>query len=146
VTLAPQWLSEWLPRKLFEAITTLREEIIYMGDELRGEINALRDDIAAQSTVLESAETLLQGLHDQLEAALSGATQQGVDPAALQDLRDLSSQLQQQTQALAQAVEANTPAQQPGNQGGTGATGATGAAGDAGGATGATGATGDSGS
>jgi DNA repair exonuclease SbcCD ATPase subunit len=135
-----EWLPGWFPRVLAGAIEALQEEIQRMSDNLQSEIQSLRDEVAAQGSVMASAETLLQGLHDQLEAALSAAQGQGgIDPASLQQLHDLSAQLAQQTQALAQAVEANTPSQQPGDQGGTGPTGDTG--GDTG-ATGATGATG----
>jgi DNA-binding FadR family transcriptional regulator len=61
--------------------------------------------VAAETTVLESAETLLASLHDQLVAALASS-----DPAAIQAVVD---QIGTNTAALAAAVAANTPAAPP---------------------------------
>ena len=61
-------------------------------------IQKLVDAVSAQTTVAESAVTLLKGLHDQLVSA------QG-DPAKIQAAID---GLQANTQSLADAVVANT--------------------------------------
>lgn len=66
---------------------------------------ALLDELLAEveenKTVVASAVTLLQGLKEKLDAA-------GTDPAKL---KALSSQLSSQTDALAEAVVTNTPAE-----------------------------------
>lgn len=66
------------------------------------ELIDLQAAVAANSTVIGSAVTLLTGLKTQLDEAIASG-----DPQAL---RDLSSQLGSQTDALAAAVLANTPA------------------------------------
>lgn len=74
-------------------------------------LDTVQADVAAEDTVVDSAITLLQGL----AAALAAA---GTDPAKLQALH---SDITNKTQALANAVVANTPAASSG-----GATGAPG--------------------
>ena len=64
-------------------------------------IQELRDSVAAQRTVIDSAVTLLKGLHDQLVAAIASS-----DPAAIQAVAD---DLKAQTTTLASAVTENTP-------------------------------------
>jgi len=64
------------------------------------ELQTLTDAVAAQSTVIDSAEELLRGLKARLDAA-------GTDPVALKALSD---QLGAKTAELAQAVVDNTPA------------------------------------
>lgn len=59
----------------------------------------LQADVTAETTVNQSAITLLQGLKAQLDAA-------GTDPTAL---AALSASLEANTQALSDAVTANTP-------------------------------------
>lgn len=65
-------------------------------------IQELRDQVAAQRSVVESAVTLLKGLHDQLTTAIASS-----DPAAIQAVAD---DLKNQTTTLASAVQENTPA------------------------------------
>lgn len=67
-----------------------------MADELAG----LTAQVAANTTVIESALTLIQGLKAKLDAA-------GTDPAALKALSD---SLGAEDQKLADAITANTPA------------------------------------
>lgn len=64
-------------------------------------IAALVAKVSEQSTVIESAITLLNGLSSQLQAAAD-------DPAQIQAIID---QVAAQSAALAGAVAANTPAQ-----------------------------------
>lgn len=63
------------------------------------ELENLVAQVAAQTTVVESAITLIQGLAGKVDSA-------GVDP---QKLADLSVQLKTQADSLAAAVAANTP-------------------------------------
>lgn len=77
-----------------------RMELMEMAD-----LNTLKDDVANQSTVVDSAVTLLKGLKDALDAAIASG-----DPAAIQAVSDA---LHANTDSLAAAVEANTPAEPP---------------------------------
>lgn len=72
-------------------------------DQIMADLTALQASVAAEDTVIASAETLLQGL----SAALTAA---GTDPAALAALK---ADIDNQTSALAAAVAANTPASTP---------------------------------
>ena len=69
---------------------------------MAGELEALRAEVARNTSVDESAVTLLRGLKAKLDAAI--ATH---DPAALQALSD---SLAADTNKLADAVTENTPA------------------------------------
>lgn len=64
------------------------------------QLDDLTAQVAANTSVEQSAITLIQGLHDQLVAA-------GTDPAKLEALQ---TQLKASADALAAAVSANTPA------------------------------------
>jgi methyl-accepting chemotaxis protein len=138
------WLSaarhaaRWTPQGLLEAIDQLREElreeIRIMSDSITQELQQLVQNVQRLTDANASAEALLKGLHDSLDAALANAQNAGVDPQDLQELHDLNSQIAARTNELAQAVVQNTPAASGG--GATGATGGTAQGGD-------TGATGD---
>jgi len=71
---------------------------------MSAQLDALAAAVAANTTVTESAITLLTGLHAKLVELLSADV---IDPVAVQALAD---DLSAQTQALADAVSANTPA------------------------------------
>lgn len=68
-------------------------------------IDDLKAEVARDTDVTSSAVTLLQGLHDQLAAAIAAG-----DPAAIQAVAD---QLRTNTDALAASVAQNTPAATP---------------------------------
>ena len=68
-------------------------------------LDTLKADVAAQTTVVNSAITLLSGLKTSLDEAIAAN-----DPAAL---TALSASLDSETTALAAAVTANTPAAPP---------------------------------
>jgi ABC-type sugar transport system ATPase subunit len=104
------WTNAGAIRQILTEIHNLGRQLKAMSDTLQAEIQSLRQQVAQQSSVNQSAITLLKGLHDQLEAALANAHEQGVDPDALQQLHDLAVQLGAQSQSLAAAVEENTPA------------------------------------
>lgn len=69
-------------------------------DAMSAEMDALTAQVTANTAVLQSAVTLINGIADRIAAA-------GVDPAKLTALTD---ELRQQDDALAAAVAANTPA------------------------------------
>ncbi len=71
--------------------------------EMDSKLDALKTQVAENSAVIGSAITLIQGLHDKLQAAIDAG-----DPAALQALAD---ELKAKDQDLAAAVAANTPAE-----------------------------------
>lgn len=70
------------------------------------DLTKLQEEVQENGTVIGSAITLLNGLKAQLDAA-------GTDPEALKALSD---QLDSQSNALAAAVAANTPAETEENQ------------------------------
>ena len=76
------------------SINSLNLRIIKMAST----VDTLVAEVAAQTTVIGSAVTLLKDLHDRLVAA-------GTDPAAL---AALATTIQSNTDALAAAVQANT--------------------------------------
>ena|SRR5579859_1342564 len=78
------------------------DEILQKEDMELADLTQLQNDVASEGNVVQSAITLLQGLKSQLDAAIASN-----DPAALDAL---SQQLEAQTQSLANAVAANTPA------------------------------------
>lgn len=72
-------------------------------DQIMSALTDLQASVAAEDTVIASVVTLLQGL----SAALAAA---GTDPAALAALK---ADIDTQTQTMAAAVTANTPASPP---------------------------------
>jgi ABC-type sugar transport system ATPase subunit len=104
------WSNAGIARQILYEVQHLRSQVKTMSDTLQAEIQSLQQQVTQQSSVHQSAITLLKGLHDQLEAALANAHEKGVDPDALQQLHDLAVQLGAQSQSLAAAVEENTPA------------------------------------
>jgi hypothetical protein len=73
--------------------------ILTQGKTIMASVADVQADVTAQTTVIGSAVTLLQGLSAQLAAA-------GTDPAALDAIK---ASLDANTAALAAAVVANTP-------------------------------------
>lgn len=85
-----------------EQVTQLLGQLQFWGAKIMGELDDLKAKVAANTTVIASAITLLQGLKAKLDAAIAAG-----DPAAL---TALSAELGAQDQALADAIIANTPA------------------------------------
>jgi hypothetical protein len=77
------------------------DEIQRKEDLMAGELDLLKAAVAQNTTVIGSAIVLLQGLKEKLDEAIASG-----NPAALQALSD---ELGAQDQALAGAIEANTP-------------------------------------
>lgn len=139
----------------------LIQEFRNMSGSLSNAISQLQVSVTNLTTVDQSATALIQGFSQQLATAVQAAASAGATSQQLQALADLQHTIDTQTQNLAAAVAANTPAasgpnavtppagpqpQQatPPAPGATGDTGPapTGATGATGGDTGATGATG----
>jgi len=83
--------------------------------QTNAEIADLRDDVSQESTVIASAVTLMSGLSDKLAAALAAAQNAGATPEQLQALTEVHQALVANRAQLAQAVAANTPAQDSGS-------------------------------
>lgn len=69
---------------------------------MAGELAALQAAVTQENTVIDSAITLLNGIKAALDAAIANG-----DPAAL---TALSAEITAKTQALSDAIVANTPA------------------------------------
>lgn len=75
---------------------------------LAAEITQLQADSAAQTTVIQSAETVLNGITAKIAKAVADAVAAGTPPEQLQSLTDLHTQIDANTASLAAAVAANT--------------------------------------
>jgi hypothetical protein len=91
-----------IERKL-DQLLGLSSRIHHGEDVIMANLDQLTTDVAANTTVEQSAITLITGLKAELDAA-------GTDPVKL---AALSSQLEASSSALAAAVSANTPAAPP---------------------------------
>lgn len=91
---------------VFLIVATLVVVIAYFHGETMTALTDLQAQVASNTTVVNSAATLISGLKTALDAAIA-AQQDGDDGAALQAL---SSELAASDAALAAAVTANTPA------------------------------------
>lgn len=83
---------------LIDAVNVVQKENVKMA----GELDDLKANVTANTGVVQSAVVLLQGLKAALDSAIASG-----DPA---QLKALSDQLGSDTQNLAAAVAANTPA------------------------------------
>lgn len=71
-------------------------------------IQTLVDAVKAETTVVESAVTLIEGFAQRILDAVAAAVAGGVDAADLQALSDLATEAQAETAKLSAAVTANT--------------------------------------
>lgn len=94
---------------LIEKLDFLTFKILKMSEQL----DKLTQEVAENKTVMASAVTLLQGLKQRLDEAGTDATK----------LAELSAELDSNTNALAAAVTANTPAENETSEGGNTGTG-----------------------
>ena len=85
--------------KITEILTAIRQ----LGKTMANELADLQAKVTASGDATDSAVILLKGLKDKLDAAISSG-----DPVALQALSD---SLGTNTDELAAAILANTPAQ-----------------------------------
>lgn len=86
-----------------ERISQKLDLIIEQNKTIMADLTKLEADVTANSTVIGSAITLLQGLKQKLDEAGTDATK----------LAALSASLEGNTDALSAAVAANTPAETP---------------------------------
>lgn len=90
----------------FSLLSKQLEDIMATLADLTQAITDLQSKVAAELTVEQSAITLLQGLKKALDDALANA---GDPAAAIAQIQAISTQIGTDTQALADAVTANTP-------------------------------------
>lgn len=83
-------------------IEAILKSILFKEEQMAGELDALKVDVAESVDVQNSAIVLLNGLKAALDAAIASG-----DPAAL---TALSASLDSTKDALAAAIVANTPA------------------------------------
>jgi hypothetical protein len=73
-------------------------------------IDALAAEVAEDTTIMESATTLINGISDRITAAVAAALAGGATAAQLAPLTDLAAALDSSSNKLRDAVSANTPA------------------------------------
>jgi len=73
-------------------------------------IDGLATEVAEDTTIMESATTLINGFSDRLSAAIAAALAGGATAAQLMPLSDLQAALDASSTKLATAVSANTQA------------------------------------
>jgi hypothetical protein len=98
---------------LLAAITALQKDVQAMSgtqSALDQAIASLQAQVTQETTVNQSAVTLLNGIPALIQAAVSQAQAAGATPAQLQALTDLGTTIASNTSGLSAAVTANTPA------------------------------------
>lgn len=85
------------------------QELIKMSETFNAELSRLRDDVAAQGTVIASATAAFRGLAAQLVAAEANAKSAGATDAQMFSVAAVRQTLEANTASLAAAIPANTP-------------------------------------
>jgi hypothetical protein len=93
---------------LTELIQSIKQDIATMATDVNAAIAELQADVTQETTVNQSAITLIQGFAAQLAAAVAAAAAAGATPAQLQALSDLGTSINANATALAAAVAAGT--------------------------------------
>lgn len=94
--------------KLVAAIPAI-ERFNQMANALDDAITQLTTDVSGLTDTVNSAETMISGLAQQLADAIAAAQAAGATAAQLQALTDLHSAIDANTTGLAAAVAANSP-------------------------------------
>lgn len=97
----------------FDQILIMFKRMLTIMSQADTKIQTLKDDVAKLTTVVASATTMIGGFQAQLAAAVQAALDAGATPAELQSLTDLHTAISAQSDGLAAAVAANTPAPAP---------------------------------
>ena len=77
------------------------------------QIAALTAKVTAATTVVDSATLFINGVAEKILDAVAAALADGATSAQLQPLSDLGTTLQTESDALAAAIQANTPPPPP---------------------------------
>lgn len=91
-------------------IADIKRMLHTMSQAIDDAIAKLQASVTNLTAVDTSAVALISGFKAQLDAAVAAAQAAGATPAELQTLTDLSASIDNSTQTLAAAVQANTPA------------------------------------
>ena len=76
-------------------------------------IGSLTTEVGEARTIMASATALIDGIQSRIEAAVAKALENGATASELQPLTDLVAGLDSDGNALAAAVQANTPVVEP---------------------------------
>ncbi len=116
-----RWLRTIMYRETFEEWVKSKVEVILcelrllkgkvddMANSLDQKIDDLKTQVAGQTTVIQSAVTLLNGIGQRIQDAVQAALAAGATAEELAAMTDLGASLGASTQQLADAVAANTP-------------------------------------
>lgn len=102
-------LMPWRDHAPAPYLQRIFQELTRMSDTFDRELTQLRDDVAAQSTVIASATAAFRGLAAQLAAAEASAKSAGATDAQIADVSAVRQTLETNTASLAAAIPANTP-------------------------------------
>lgn len=91
-------------------IKTMTASITRRLDIMDNQIQKMTDQVAESRTVIAGATALIGGISARIDAAVQQARNSGVSATDLAALTDLSANLKNSTDALASAVQQNTPA------------------------------------
>lgn len=97
-------------RETCDRLDKIVEEIKHMGNVLDTKLSALEDAVAAETSVTQSAVTLITGLAEQLQTAIDDAKNSGATDVQLAALDSLAAKIVVSSAALSDAIAANTPA------------------------------------
>lgn len=97
-------------RTQFNAINRRLDTMSGTQNQLDADIQTLQQQVASDTDAENSAITLINGIPGLIQTAVNDALANGATQQQLQSLSDLSTTLQNNAQALASAVAANTPA------------------------------------
>lgn len=95
---------------LLALIQSIKEDISKMSTDINSAILELQADVTEETSVDQSAITLIQGIPALIAAAVATAQAAGATPAQLASFDQLGAQITANATALAAAVTAGTPA------------------------------------
>lgn len=102
------------PDALFKAMFhSLKEDFAKMSTTVQEAIDALTADVAQETSVNQSAITLIQGIPALISAAVAAAQAAGATPDQLAAFDSLNSTIAANSAALSSAVTSGTPAPAP---------------------------------
>jgi hypothetical protein len=90
-------------------IQSIKEDIRIMSTDVNSALLALQADVTQETTVDQSAITLIQGIPALIAAAVAKAQAAGATPAQLASFDQLGAQITANATGLATAVTAGTP-------------------------------------
>ena len=96
-----------------QALLNFAQQELQEMSQLDDNIAQLQQTVSADTTVVQSAVSLINGIAQQIADAIAAAMAAGASADELKALTDLQTAVQTNTQQLADAVQANTPAAPP---------------------------------